>query len=363
MVNQKKAAPIKGAGIDPERQLIVQKSNPLYGLWRSELTLAEFKIIDAYLSRINSHDPSKRSVRFEKGEIERLLGVKKINLPELQTRLKHLGTMVPVDDTTRPKGFRLVSLFERADCEQDDNGVWQVVLTCTPSAMKYIFNIENIGYIKYKLRAITSLRSRYAYILFGYLEKNRHLHLSWEVSVDTLREILKADEPLYQEYKYFNAQLLKPVQKELSEKANCHFTYAPVKKGRTVKEVRFTLFSNVNFLADEEIPGQVKMSDVEDFPLIGDAKELDEERDDRCSLFADACKNEFSADEMAQILEILVTIPDWKLPPDNAAGGSIDLRRYHYLAERYAAMNRYKPKNRLKYLLKVLKSDANTDTD
>ena len=358
MAKKKQTKPITGTGRDPERQLTVQKSNPLYGLWRSELTLAEFKILDTYLSRINSHEPEKRSVRFEKGEIERLLGVKKINRPELQDRLKHLGTMVPIDDTSKPKGFRLISLFERADCEQDEDGIWQVDLTCTPSALKYIFNLENIGYIKYKLRVVTALRSRYAYILFLYLEKNRHLHLSWEVSVEELRDLVKADEPLYQQFKYFNAQLLKPVQKELNEKTDCKFSYEPVKKGRYVKAVRFTLTP----LADENgIPGQMKLSDIADFLPINKDEDDNKGMDERYEFLAGACKDEFTAEEMAQLFEVIVTIPEWKLPQANTAHDSKEIRRYHYLAERYAAMNRYQPKHRLNYLLKIIKDDANAD--
>lgn len=73
---RKKIEPIETLGADTDK-LIVQKSKPLFALWRSELTLAEFKILDTYLARIDSHKPDKRTVVFEKGELEELLGVKK----------------------------------------------------------------------------------------------------------------------------------------------------------------------------------------------------------------------------------------------------------------------------------------------
>ena len=71
---RKKIEPITSLG--SEDKLTVQKSLPLFALWRSELTLAEFKILDTYLSRIDSHKPEKRAVMFEKGELEKILGVK-----------------------------------------------------------------------------------------------------------------------------------------------------------------------------------------------------------------------------------------------------------------------------------------------
>ena len=60
-------------------KLTVQKSRPLFALWRSDLTLSEFKILDTYLARINSRDSEKRAIILEKGEIEDALGGQKIN--------------------------------------------------------------------------------------------------------------------------------------------------------------------------------------------------------------------------------------------------------------------------------------------
>ena len=141
---RKKIEPIISLG--SEDKLIVQKSLPLFSLWRSELTLAEFKILDTYLSRINSHDTDKRVVMFEKGELENILGVKKINQKDLEDRLKHLmGNVIEIADEDIKKGFRLITLFEEAIAEQDKNGLWQIKLECTQKAMKYFFNIENLG--------------------------------------------------------------------------------------------------------------------------------------------------------------------------------------------------------------------------
>ena len=107
---RKKIAPITSLG--SEDKLTVQKSLPLFALWRSELTLAEFKILDTYLSRIDSHKPEKRTVMFEKGELEKLLGVKRIRTEELDERLKHLGTPIRLDDSTaKNKRFTRISLF------------------------------------------------------------------------------------------------------------------------------------------------------------------------------------------------------------------------------------------------------------
>lgn len=72
---RKKIEPIVGLG--KEDKLTVQKSLPLFALWRSELTLSEFKILDTYLSRIDSHKPDKRQVLLTKGKSKKHLGFRK----------------------------------------------------------------------------------------------------------------------------------------------------------------------------------------------------------------------------------------------------------------------------------------------
>lgn len=219
-----------------EDKLIVQKSLLLFALWRSELSLAEFKILDTYLSKIDSHKPDKRTVIFEKGELEKILGVKKINNQDL----KHLlGNVIEIPDESMKKEVRIVTLFEEAVAEQDDYGLWQVKLECTQKAMKYFFNIENLDYLRYKLRCITSLTSRYTYIMFIYLEANRY-RKSWNVPLDELKQILDCNKvETYSAFKEFNKQVLKRVQKEMLEKTECRYSYEPIKKGRSVVAVYF----------------------------------------------------------------------------------------------------------------------------
>lgn len=352
MAKKRKTEPITGLAREPE-DILVQKSLPLFGLWRSKLTLAEFKILDTYLARIDSRKPDKRIVRLEKGELEQLLGVKKINTPELKERLKHLmESVVEVDDPTKTKAFRFVSLFEQAECEQDEYGLWQVDLECTQRAMKYFFNVENIGYLRYKLRCIVALTSRYSYILFAYLESNR-FRRSWDVDVNELKHILHCENgETYQEFKRFNDLILKKCYKELTEKTDCRFTYEPIKKGRSVRAIRFTV-ETLPEIEPENIPGQLTTTDCQDdfVSWLSGA----------CSLTSGEC--EFSRLEMEQLAELANCVPHSKLPQDTATGtDSLRFRMYHYLSLCYKKMNRIaektKIKNRFAYLCEIIREDT-----
>ena len=217
------------------------KSQPLHNLWRSDFALSEFKILDVYLSRINLHDPSKRTLQISKKELESILNVTKIPIPELRKRLNHLQTSLVALEEPSDNKFDNIVLFERARCEKE-NGQYIVTLTCSESAMDYIFNVENLGYLKYKLKVVIAIRSRYSYILFLYLEKNRFKkNRILEIRVDELRSMMGcADDHSYDDFKYFN-RLLKNAQKEICENTPCQFTYETIREDRKVSKIRFKL--------------------------------------------------------------------------------------------------------------------------
>ena len=347
---RKKIEPITSLG--SEDKLTVQKSLPLFSLWRSELTLAEFKILDTYLSRIDSHKPDKRTVVFEKGELEKILGVKRIMINELDERLKHLGTPIRIDDNTaKNKRFARVSLFEKASAEQDEFGLWQVELTASQSAMKYFFNVENLGYLRYKLRCITSITSRYTYIMFTYLEHNRCFRKSWEVSLEELKQILNCDnEETYKEFKRFNDLILKKVHKEMHEKTECKYTYEPIKKGRFVVAIRFTVETLPKASLEEIDENQITLEQWQEMADKQLEKELWQSPLEQFNL---------TQEQFDVIRSLLVTVPEHKLPESPACHGSMELRRYHYIDQKVKEINsRDYIKKPYLYLVKIIKGDV-----
>lgn len=359
---------------EKDKRNVIQKSLPLMRLWRSPLTLPEFKILDLYLSRIDSHHPEHRKICFEKGEIERALGVQRILPKDLQERIRHLGIMVEVEELDEFGGFRSVSLLEEAVCHRDSDGLWHVELTCTPQAMKYIFNIENLGYLRYKLQSIASISSRYSYLLFLYVEHNR-FRGSWEVEVDDLREYLGCDSELYQAYKEFNRRIMVRCQKELADKAGCIFSYDPIRSGRRVRRLRFTVASTIPpVLRDTAQPGDGE--NTEDLALSTDVDvskvtpaEYGEEKElSPKELLLSACtpqgasEPEFSGADAQHILAMLAEVPLSAMPAMENFGGWPQLRRMTYLSERYAAMNRTAQtipiQNRASYLISLIRQDV-----
>lgn len=364
------AAPVEPDYVDlgkNPRKHIISKSDPLLSLSKTSMTLPELKILDAYLDRINTHDPDKRTVQLEKGKIEEFLGVSRILRPDLEKRLRNLAQVVKIEDEDKPDGFTLISLFEALRAWQDEDGLWQITLTCTPSAREYIFNPENLSYLRYALSDVIGLSSRYSYCLYLYLLKNR-FRGSWEVPLDDLKEYLGCTAPTYSQFFRFNGLVLKKCHEELVAKTSLRFTYTPVKRGRSVKGIQFTVQTAA---ASDVLPGQLTLESYE--PVSEPVSEPEsDEGNEMLEFLRSACSRdnepEFSPAEMQQIFEVLVTVPNRKLPNRDALPvESIEMQRYHYLREKYAAMNRVDAKkpiaHRFAYFLAMLKRDAKSKGD
>ena len=346
-----KITELHGTGRSPEGAL-VQKARPLQSLAQSKLTLPELKILDAYLARINSREPDRRTVRFEKGELEQYLGVTRILKPDLDKRLRHLFQAVEIKEQS---AFRLISLFEEAEAEQDDAGLWQIVLTCTQAARKYIFNIENLGYLQYRLRAVINLTSRYTYVMFLYLEKNRHWK-TWTVTLEQLRYELNCDANSYTAYKEFNDKILKRCQKELHEKTDIRYIYEPMRNGRKVSSIRFTIQTQSDLLPPPE-----QVSELGEQLIFGNSLPTGEEYDEeeamlqkygyeRLAFAASACNYEFSREDMRVIYDLVIQV----VPADKIKQHEYLMRKYHVLKQ-YAA--KHKIEHRAGYIIKLIKED------
>lgn len=323
---------------------LIQKSNPLKSLSETDLELQHFKILDVYLSRIDSRVPDSRYVRFSKGELEQLLGYSRMHRDDLDKRLNGLFQAVTIRDERKPNNFVKIGLFAKAECEQDEDGLWQVRLACTAEAMEYFFNVENIGYIKYRLKNIINLTSRYSYILFLYLYDN-HFRKTWSVSVKELKAILRCSADTYTEFKRFNDLVLKKCHKEINEKTDIKFEYKPVKRGRVVSAIEFTVNTLTSQLPEIEVPEQLTFCSDDENALYKDNR----------AFLAGACESEFSDEEMDLIMSMLGSI---SLPKHEQGA---EFAKYHYLAEKYCLLNieakKHKISNRFKYFVKMLDND------
>lgn len=269
---------------------LISKSRPLLEIRNSGYNMGEFKLLDTYLSRINPLNPETARVVFTKEEYCSLLGVEscKIRTKQLSKYTSHfLGNIVTLPRPDGKQGYIQKPLFTLAEYDEDNQ---EIVLECNsdPQIFNMFFNIENIGYVKYILRNTLHFKSMYSFKLFM-LIKSKQPATEFAMTLEELKAKLEAIAPRYEEFKFFNAEVLKKAHQEISsDNTDMYFEYEPLHRGRIVTAIKFknirinnpTLSKQQpNALQDatafelllmDEIPGEVHNGEITRVRAIND---------------------------------------------------------------------------------------------
>ena len=239
---------------------LIQKTNPIVALTETDMTLSELKLLDAYLSQINTQNPESRYVTLPKGCLQDILGVR-LNKSVLSKRLHHLlKSTVTIPSKKRANGVAVISLFAIADAYPNDDGTWMIDMACTQEAMEYFFYPQNIGYIKYRLHNVLNLVSQHSYYMFLHLDQQLSWgRKNWRISVNDLKSILHCKGSTYDQFFRFNGLVLKKVTEEINEKCDIKYTYTPIRTGRKVTDVEIKITSYIpqyitSAAADDTVP-------------------------------------------------------------------------------------------------------------
>lgn len=348
---------------------IVEKSRPLMLMKEVPFGLGELKVLDTYLSRINARDPNATTVRFSKEEYEDLMGIERMHPERLAKYVDSImGKVVTVPDNTCVGGWRKYTLFTYSECYQDaETGQWWINLSCSPNAKDLFFNIDSIGYIRYQLKNILPLTSKYSVLLYIYLLDNR-FRSSWNITVKELREVIfRCSSDFYKNsFKDFNKDILKKAINEVNEKTDLLFSYSTIKAGRKIVKVKFDLIKdNVRLPEPEQyLIENSNDNENEQLSLIDSIDEIHKTKykSQKLEFLAEACNNEFSELQMQVILDLIIQLVPYADYPD----GGVDNERYRYLLRKYNELNCQSEKNqgkgktiknRFLYLKKILESE------
>lgn len=349
---------------------LVQKSRPLFSLWKEKekINLFEYKMLDMYLARINSHDPSHRVVKFTASDFNEILS-SHLTKAELHDKLKKFQGMVVSYGEDEA-----VTLFEYSRI-RIDNDTFDVQLMCTETAHKYFFNIENIGYFKYKFKNILEINSMYSYILFNFLEMNRFREQPFEVDVHELKKILDCDTPTYSSFYRFNDHILKRCHKELTSKTELQFTYETIKTGRSVTAVSFNIAPLKKFELEDSDIIEVEATEDEgertdisseskvlkenevivENPRYSQSIRQREEVSEEMEFYMESCDNTFTLRQMKLILSTINSdvLEESEFGHDISIYNYLDLMYKKLLAEEDSR----EIANRFKYFLSMIKND------
>lgn len=244
-----------------DERFLISKSRPLLAMKNSGYNMAEFKILDTYLSRINPMDPRTRRVTFKFREFCALLGVEsgKIRSKQLASYTAHfLSNVVSLPRPDRKAGYIQMPLFTFAEYDEESK---EIVLECNsdPQIFSMFFSIEEIGYVKYILKNTIGFKSLYSFKLYMLL-KSKLPAVEFSISLDELKEKLEITASRYDEFKFLNSEVLKRAQTEINTNTDTRFEYELIRTGRTTTGIRFKGIRTIEL--SQELP-EVSILDPE----------------------------------------------------------------------------------------------------
>lgn len=126
--------------------------------------------------------------------------------------------------------------------DKDEYGQLMVITTFTDSFIEDVMSKYDLKYMYYKCHNTNRFHSKYSYIMFTYLTSVERKGV-WRIKIKDLRNLLGCHEDSYAEYRRFNLDVLKKVQKDITELTSCRYTYEPIRSGCLYYEIKFKLLS------------------------------------------------------------------------------------------------------------------------
>ncbi|MEH8109270.1 replication initiation protein, partial [Gallibacterium anatis] len=228
------------------KNLIVVKSNNLVEA-SYKLTLDEMRIL---LLTIGKIDPSvenhHRDFEFTVAEFVENFGVdEKIAYQQVQAAVDKLGGRWAVLEDT-PK-VRRKAIFLTDQTYFKGEGRFQIVLH--EKLMPFVSEIKN-KFTKYNLEYVAKFSGFHSIRLYEILAQYR-LRGWREVSLVELKEWLQISDK-YNRYNNFNQRVLNPAINEINEKSDLFVEVEPIKRGRSIVSLKFTIQTKKNVIKTEQ---------------------------------------------------------------------------------------------------------------
>lgn len=343
---------------------IVEKRNVLNEIRKNNMSLQELRFFSIYLSKINPRDVKTRVVRFPLTDFQKIMEIgSDMNINHFKLIAERLLQQIVSVPNESGYGFNAFQLFKKFKVNRDEEfGEWYVEIDANDEALPLMFEFKN-KYFTYELWNALQLKSNNQIRMYEILKQYEKIGKR-ELKVDELKDLLGIPVNEYPRWSNFKIKVLDSCQKALKEYTDICFTYEKGKSGVGGRWITIIFHIQKN----NSHTSQITLDEFIEQQPAADEHEDDEyeTQDNKLELYKDAlCRNgqkcEFSQEQLEEIFQILVTIDDSKLP-QNVPFADLHFKRHHYLAQKFAKLNRMdedkKIKHRFNYFLKMLKQDA-----
>lgn len=254
----------------------VNKSNLMLASIKEPLSVNSYKLLDLYLSMLETSKSENGALVIRKKDFENILGVERLRNEYLQKwcdELLDLKVSVGVNpDKNSELPIHMFSYF--GTIIDEDTGQSVIVAKYNQDAKNLFFDNGAINSIKYQLKVTVSLKSELSIRLYIYLRsnlffyKNGDFRRKWEIPFDKLRKELYCEKNYKDNFKEFNRRVLSKAQSEINEKTDLAFEYS---YNRTTQTISFeiTKFDKTIFVEESGCSTEPMVSISDD-----EAKEL-----------------------------------------------------------------------------------------
>lgn len=226
----------------------IEKLNRLNELRAQNMTMQQLRFFAIYLSRINARDKSTRRVSFPLSDFLKIMGLtnyaseKSATYKNIKAATKGLLSQ-NVEVPKENGGYKQINLFEECDVDRDASGVWTVTIDATNSALPLFFDFKE-KYFIYELGNVLRLSSAKQIRMYEILKQRQNMVQPVTIQLQELRELLGIPKDAYTDYNNFKRRVIDAAQKELAEQTDIQFGYTPIRAGRKVAALAFTISAN-----------------------------------------------------------------------------------------------------------------------
>lgn len=230
-----------------DKEFVVSQDNKLI-FSKYDMTALEQKLLLILISTIKKTDKEAPSSLFRVVDLAKLLNV----IPEMLYR-------------DLPKICK--KIMSRVIEIQADNGNWEmfniisyahytarqgiIQLDIHEKAEPYLLELKEC-FASYQLKNIINLSSKYSIRIFQLANANKYQR-EFIMSIEDFKDMLKLVQKSYKEFSNIRIKVLNPAIKEINEKTSLKVNYEPIRTGRRVSGLRFTVEKNDKVKEDDNM--------------------------------------------------------------------------------------------------------------
>ena len=220
----------------------------------TKLSLKEQKIILAVVSQISPEDDDFRDYKIPVSQLMKIIKTSDQTFyRDIKKVCKKLvSTTIEIKRPENPDGCLITPWFSQAEYWPSHG----YVEFCISKGLKpYLLQLQN-RFTTYHLKQVMDLQSTYSIRVYELLRQFLPLNsvkqgknvAYREITIDDLRGYLGIDGDKYSLFSNLRRRVIDKAQEELEAKTDLKFFFEPIRQGRKIHAIKFTIYNNEHFV-------------------------------------------------------------------------------------------------------------------